>query len=205
MRININRQKFLSKISNFQKVPEKCQHVDCHICPTKLYIFPISSFYFLFRTLWDFFILLSCYPWWGHGGHVQNVGSFFFEEVLGMWHQGFWARPQQVLRLWRIEHDYQRLFAETFDLSSTGPTACSELPDETTTKWRLDFSLFGFPLSFICLKKDLNVEFRLLADLVSKYQLAKVCAFDKVTRKSSLSWVNVNWSDILFNMKEIQT
>ncbi|KZV20889.1 hypothetical protein F511_38791 [Dorcoceras hygrometricum] len=66
-------------------------------------------------------------------------------------------------------------------------------------------SLSGCPLSTPFKKHNLKVEYRILADVVSKALLAKAGAFDTVTNENLVmfaiaSRLDVNWSDILFQI-----
>ncbi|KZV24458.1 hypothetical protein F511_20717 [Dorcoceras hygrometricum] len=106
----------------------------------------------------------------------------------------------------------ESVFAATFGLPTEGLIDLSEVPRNLLSDAQSLFSVSENEVSISCLKKEINMQYRLLSDILAKSLFVKAGSFDAVTRDRFLLMtaitfdVKVNWGNLLFGvLKEMVT
>ncbi|KZV34598.1 hypothetical protein F511_17728 [Dorcoceras hygrometricum] len=100
----------------------------------------------------------------------------------------------------------EEVFATTFELPTEGLTDLSEVPKNLVFDARSLFSVSQEQVSISCFKKEMEIQYRLLSDILAKTIYVKAGSFDAVTRDRFLLMtaitfdVKVNWSRLLFDV-----
>ncbi|KZV39198.1 hypothetical protein F511_29944 [Dorcoceras hygrometricum] len=100
----------------------------------------------------------------------------------------------------------EEVFAKTFELPTEGLTDLSEVPKNLVFDARSLFSVSQEQVSIYCFKKEMEIQYRLLSDILEKTIYVKAGSFDAVTRDRFLLMtaitfdVKVNWSRLLFDV-----
>ncbi|KZV23041.1 hypothetical protein F511_28711 [Dorcoceras hygrometricum] len=98
------------------------------------------------------------------------------------------------------------MFAKVFWLPSEGLTNFLNIPEETVTKMRSQFSGSDEPFRSPNKKKGMKIEFRLLHDVIAKALCTKAGSFDQVTSEKLDMMIaitvglKVNWAQVLFQV-----
>ncbi|KZV17446.1 hypothetical protein F511_23500 [Dorcoceras hygrometricum] len=100
----------------------------------------------------------------------------------------------------------EEVFATTFELPTEGLTDISEVPKNLVFDARSLFSVSQEQVSISCFKKEMNIQYHLLSDILAKNIYVKAESFDVVTHDRFLLMpaitfdVKVNWSRLLFDV-----
>ncbi|KZV27920.1 hypothetical protein F511_31785 [Dorcoceras hygrometricum] len=100
----------------------------------------------------------------------------------------------------------EEIFAQTFQMPVEGLIDINEVPKDFIFDARTEFSFTCEQLSTSCKKRELNIEYRLLSDIVAKSITVKAGSFDAVTHERFLlmtaifGGVSVNWGRLLFKI-----
>ncbi|KZV35557.1 hypothetical protein F511_32417 [Dorcoceras hygrometricum] len=103
---------------------------------------------------------------------------------------------------------YEEQFTSVFELPSEGLMLVDEVPKDLIKEARTAFSASGEPIKTSCKKKEMNVEFRLLNDILAKTVMVKAGSFDAVTHEQFLLMVAIhggvknNWRKFLFDIQK---
>ncbi|KZV43352.1 hypothetical protein F511_27255 [Dorcoceras hygrometricum] len=101
---------------------------------------------------------------------------------------------------------FDEVFATTFELPTEGLTYLSEVPKNLVCDARSLFSVSQEQVSISCFKKEMEIQYHLLSDILAKNIYVKVESFDAVTRDRFLLMtaitfdIKVNWSRLLFDV-----
>ncbi|KZV39108.1 hypothetical protein F511_34244 [Dorcoceras hygrometricum] len=96
------------------------------------------------------------------------------------------------------------MFSTTFKLPTEGMTGLVDIPKETIFEMRSRFSAINVPFRAPSKKREMQIEYRLLHDIVAKSLCAKAVSFDTVTCEkfefmvAISAGISVNWGRILF-------
>ncbi|KZV56811.1 dystroglycan-like [Dorcoceras hygrometricum] len=100
----------------------------------------------------------------------------------------------------------EQLFAETFELPVDGLTDLSDMPKDKIFDARSIVSLSGEPVSLSGRKGQMNIEYRLLCDIMAKAISVKAGSFNVLTVENFslltavVCGIRMNWASILFNI-----
>ncbi|KZV16667.1 hypothetical protein F511_43682 [Dorcoceras hygrometricum] len=100
----------------------------------------------------------------------------------------------------------EEVFATTFELPTEGLTDLSEVPKNLVFDAQSLFSVSQEQVSIYCFKKEMEIQYRLLNDILAKTIYVKAGSFDAVTRDRFLLMtaitfdVKVNWIRLLFDV-----
>ncbi|KZV55499.1 hypothetical protein F511_39003 [Dorcoceras hygrometricum] len=105
----------------------------------------------------------------------------------------------------------ENVLAGAFQLPMDGLTDLSEVPKDLVFDARSIVSESGEQVSTSCKKREMNIEFRLLSDILAKTIFVKAGSFDAFTHErfllmTAISGAKINWSRLLFDiLKDMAT
>ncbi|XP_073133628.1 bidirectional sugar transporter SWEET5-like [Henckelia pumila] len=118
--------------------------------------------------------------------------EYYQKDLLSLYHKSKIKENGQLILSVGGHHEEisEGFFAETFNLPTSGTIDFSAISTTDITEMKHSFSGSNQPISLSGFKRDLKLEYQLLADIVAKSILSKGGSFAKLTVKKFRSLVN---------------